>query len=131
VGWKRALPVFGDLMIARPAKARNGKLAQSIGFHSTLQRDTILGVGRARLFWLEYPQPKNGDNTMNADSAPLVGKKWTATELRKLPAEQRDAILEAAAALAEEIYRNNPELTDFEAFGEDDLYGESTAAPEG
>ena len=68
---------------------------------------------------------------MNPDSSPLLGKRWTAAELRKLPAEKRDAILEAAAALAEEIYRNNPELTDFEAFGEDDLYGESTAAPKG
>ena len=37
----------------------------------------------------------------------------------------------ANAALAEEIYRNDPQLTDFEAFGEEDLYGESTAAPEG
>ena len=68
---------------------------------------------------------------MNPDSSPLTGKRWTAAELRKLPAPQRDAILAAAAALAEEIYRNDPQLTDFEAFGEEDLYGESTAAPEG
>lgn len=54
-----------------------------------------------------------------------TGKRWTAAELRKLPEEQRNAILEAAAALAEEEYRNNPELTAFEAFGKDDLYGES------
>ncbi len=68
---------------------------------------------------------------MNPDSSSLLKKNWTAAELRKLPAQQRDAILEAAFAVAEEIYRNNPELTDFEAFGEDDMYGESTAAPEG
>jgi len=68
---------------------------------------------------------------MSPDSSPLPGKTWTAAELRKLPAEQRDAILEAAAAWAAELYHNDPELTDFEAFGEDDLYGESTAAPEG
>jgi hypothetical protein len=61
----------------------------------------------------------------------LKGKKWTAKELRQLPADERDAVLKAAAALAEELYRNNPALTDFEAFGEDDLYGESTAAPQG
>jgi hypothetical protein len=58
-------------------------------------------------------------------------KNWTAAELRKLPAHERDAILEAAAAVAEETYRNDPRLTDFEAFGVEDLYGESTAAPEG
>jgi hypothetical protein len=68
---------------------------------------------------------------MSSDSSPLAGKNWTAAELRKLPAQQRDAILEAAVALAEEIYRNDPQLTDFEAFGKEDLYGESTAAPEG
>ena len=34
--------------------------------------------------------------------------------------------MEAAAARAEEEYRNNPELTAFEAFGKDDLHGESS-----
>jgi hypothetical protein len=68
---------------------------------------------------------------MRPESRPLVEKNWTAAELRKLPAEKRDAILEAAAALAEELYRNNPALTEFDAFSEDDLYGESTAALEG
>jgi hypothetical protein len=59
---------------------------------------------------------------MNPDSSPLPEKNWTAAELPKLPANQRDAILAAAAALAEEIYRNDPQLTDFEAFGQEDLY---------
>ena len=67
---------------------------------------------------------------MYRDSSSLK-TNWTAAELRKLPAQQRDAILEAAAALAEDMYRHDPSLTDFEAFGEEDLYGESTAAPEG
>ena len=69
---------------------------------------------------------------MNAENSSLPEKKnWTAAQLRQLPAEQRNAILETAAAIAEAIYRNDPQLTDFEAFGEEDLYGESTAAPEG
>jgi hypothetical protein len=68
---------------------------------------------------------------MNPADSSLEAKTWTAAELRQLPAPQRDAILEEAAALAEEIYRGNPELTDFEAFGDEDLYGESTATPEG
>lgn len=54
-------------------------------------------------------------------------KRWTAAELRELPPEERNAILEAAAALAEEEYRTNPELMAFEAFGKDDLYGESSS----
>lgn len=55
-----------------------------------------------------------------------TNKRWTAAELRKLPPAEREAILEAAAALAEEEYRKNLELTAFEAFGKDDLYGESS-----
>lgn len=61
---------------------------------------------------------------MNSDSTPEHEKHWTAAELRKLPAQQRDAVLETAASIAEEIYRNDAQLTDFEAFGEEDLYGE-------
>jgi hypothetical protein len=56
---------------------------------------------------------------------------WTVSELRKLPASERDAVLAAAAATAEYEYRTNASLTDFEAFGEDDLHGQSTAASEG
>jgi hypothetical protein len=55
-----------------------------------------------------------------------VGKRWTAGELRKLPPKQRNAIMEAAAALAEEEYRTNRELTAFEPFGKDDLCAESS-----
>jgi len=53
---------------------------------------------------------------------------WTAAELRRLPPEERDAILAAAAALAEEHYRTDPSLTAFEAFGEKDLSVESSNA---
>ena len=65
---------------------------------------------------------------MNMEKPGSTNRKWTAAELRKLPAEERDAILEAAATLAEEEYRNNPELTAFEAFGKDDLYGDSSSS---
>ena len=55
-------------------------------------------------------------------------RRWTAAELRRLPAGERDAILAAAAALAEAEYRNDPALTAFEAFGEGDLYVHSSDA---
>ena len=58
----------------------------------------------------------------------LATHKWTATELRRLPAAERDAILSAAAALAENEYRHDKALTDFEAFGENDLYGDSSSS---
>jgi outer membrane murein-binding lipoprotein Lpp len=54
-------------------------------------------------------------------------QRWTAAQLRKLPPKERDAIMEAAAAAAEQEHRTNRELTAFEAFGKDDLYGESSS----
>ncbi len=44
-------------------------------------------------------------------------RRWTAEELRRLPAEQRSAILAEAAERAAPEYENDPQLTDFEAFG--------------
>lgn len=51
---------------------------------------------------------------------------WTAAELRQLPAEQRDAILVAAAAAAADEYRKDAALTAFDAFGEGDLHVHSS-----
>lgn len=53
-----------------------------------------------------------------------VGHRYSARELLKLSHEERDRILVAAAEAAEAEYRENPALSDFEAFGEDDLYDE-------
>ena len=47
------------------------------------------------------------------------------TELMKLPVERRDELLVSAAALAEEEYRANRALTDFEAVGEDEPHAGS------
>jgi hypothetical protein len=52
----------------------------------------------------------------------------TARQLRKMPCQERDAFLQAAAQAAEKEYRQNPELTSFEAFGKGDLHGDSSDA---
>jgi hypothetical protein len=65
---------------------------------------------------------------MSAEQVAPTKKRWTASELRKLPPVERDAILAAAAAVAEAESRNNPQLTAFEAFGKDDLCGDSSSA---
>ncbi len=62
---------------------------------------------------------------MNNPKTRDTSKTWTAKELRKLPPEERDAILEQQAIEAEQYYRNDPELTAFEAFGKDDIHGDS------
>ena len=55
---------------------------------------------------------------------PTEPHHWTAERVLKLPLEERDRFLAAQAALAKEEYRTNHDLTDFEAFGEGDLYDE-------
>ncbi|OGG44501.1 MAG: hypothetical protein A3F84_07105 [Candidatus Handelsmanbacteria bacterium RIFCSPLOWO2_12_FULL_64_10] len=65
---------------------------------------------------------------MKMDILVPPARRWSAAELRKLSPEQRDAIMEAAAALAEEEYHSNAELIAFEAFGKDDLHGDSSSA---
>ena len=65
---------------------------------------------------------------MASDVRQIEDNPLTAAELRKLPRARRDAVLEVAAQLAEHDYRHDPELTAFEAFGKDDLYGDSSGA---
>ena len=54
-------------------------------------------------------------------------RAWTASSLRMLTPAERDATLSDCAAIAESEYCSNPQLIDFEAFGEDDLHGQSRA----
>ena len=63
---------------------------------------------------------------MATDTATISRTHWTARELRKLPPHERDRVLEVAAKSAESEYRNNRDLTSFEAFGKDDLHGGSS-----
>jgi len=53
------------------------------------------------------------------ESAPAAS--LTPAELRRMPREQRQAILAAAAEKAEQDYRSDKELTGFEAFSEEEL----------
>jgi hypothetical protein len=55
-------------------------------------------------------------------------RNWTAAELRRLPPDRRDALLADAAARAVSDYECDRSLTDFEAFGEADLHGDSADA---
>jgi hypothetical protein len=48
-----------------------------------------------------------------------AARVYSAAELRRMPAAERDAILAAAAERAEVEYRNDPELTAFDAFDDD------------
>ena|SRR3990167_4845665 len=52
---------------------------------------------------------------------PVAAPRVTPGELRRMPREQRQAILAAAAALAEQDYHSDKDLTGFEAFSEEEL----------
>jgi len=45
-----------------------------------------------------------------------------------MPQDERNAILEVQAALVEKVYRTDPDLTAFEAFGEEDPHGDDSSA---
>ena len=65
---------------------------------------------------------------MTTREASTTQRTWTAEELLRLPREQRSVILAEAAERAAWHYDNDPELTAFEAFGEDDLHGDSSSS---
>lgn len=52
--------------------------------------------------------------------------RLTLAELRRMPRAQRQAILAAAAAMAEHDYHSNQELTGFAAFSEEELDGDES-----
>ena len=60
-----------------------------------------------------------------AESEPERGLYLSAVQLMRLPKRERDRIMAAAAVEAEAEYRTNRDLTDFEAFGDDDYFDET------
>jgi hypothetical protein len=65
-------------------------------------------------------QPAEPLPVVHYDAAGKPVPPWPSpVELRKLPPQVQDMILAASAALAEEEYRTNKDLTDFEAFAEE------------
>ena len=84
---------------------------------------TVAGVVRNGVVVPQAPLPEGAEVTirLNEEPAPVPAPRPTPAELRRMPREQRQAILAAAAALAEEDYRTDKELTGFEAFSEEEL----------
>jgi hypothetical protein len=62
---------------------------------------------------------------------PAVAGRFTPSELRRMPREQRQAVLTAAAEMAELDYRCDKELTGFEAFSEEQRDDDDSDSPEG
>ncbi len=69
---------------------------------------------------LDLKQATEPIYVVNYDATGKPVPPWPSpVELRKLPREMQERILATSAELAEEEYRINRELTDFEAFAEE------------
>jgi hypothetical protein len=83
---------------------------------------TITGIVKNGLVIPDTPLPEGSQVEIRVNGGPtdVTAARLTPTELRRLSREQRQAILAAAAELAEQDYRSDKELTGFEAFSEEE-----------
>jgi hypothetical protein len=88
--------------------------------------EQTISAALQRLAPEQWPQVLAFIDSLSEGATPALqagpDRRWSASELRKLPPAERRAILESQAALIENDYRHDAELTGFEAFGEKDLY---------
>ena len=84
---------------------------------------SIAGVVKNGVVVPETALPEDAIVEIRLNEGPMdvPAARLTPAELRRLPRERRQAILAAAAELAEEDYRCDKELTGFEAFSEEEL----------
>jgi hypothetical protein len=74
-----------------------------------------------RLDEIPTDPPAKRQDQPATESGQVPGAPLTPGELRNMPREQRQAFLSAAAQMAEEDYHFDKDLTDFEAFIEEEL----------
>ena len=80
----------------------------------------VAGVVKNGVVVPNAPLPEGAQVEIRLEElSPTAG--LTPRELRRMPREQRQAILATAAELAEQDYRSDKELTGFEAFSEEEL----------
>ncbi len=79
----------------------------------------VTGVVTNGLIVPATPLPEGARVEIHVPQPASETSRLTPTQLRKLPREQRRAILAASAALAEEVYRTDEDLTGFDAFSEE------------
>ncbi len=93
-----------------------------------IMSDSIPGHVKNGVIIPNAPLPEGAkvEIRLNEESAPrseglIPSSRLTAGQLRKMPREDRQAILSAAAEMAEQDYCFDKDLTGFEAFSEEDL----------
>jgi hypothetical protein len=85
--------------------------------------DVVAGLVRNGVVVPNSPLPEGATVEIHVLLGPAeaLAVRLTPSQLRKLPREQRQAVLAAAAELAEQDYLSDKELTGFEAFSEEEL----------
>jgi hypothetical protein len=88
---------------------------------------TIAGVVKNGVVVPNAALPEGAQVEIRLDGGPtdVPGVRLTPAELRRMPREQRQIILAAAAELAEDDYRTDKDLTGFKAFDEEELDDDS------
>jgi len=92
---------------------------------------TITGVVTNGVIVPNSPLPEGAHveiqvKSSRTEARPVAATPLTPGELRKMPREQRQAVLAAAAEMAEQDYRAGTELTAFDAFSEEELDGDES-----
>jgi hypothetical protein len=83
---------------------------------------TFAGVVKNGVVVPDAPLPEGAQVEIRLNAGPTeapTGRPGPA-QLRRMPREQRQAILAAAAEMAEQDYRSDKELTGFDAFSEEE-----------
>jgi len=87
---------------------------------------TITGVVTNGVIVPNSPLPEGAHveiqvKSSRTEARPVAATRLTPGELRKMPREQRQAVLAAAAEMAEQDYHSDKDLTGFEAFSDEEL----------
>lgn len=81
---------------------------------------TITGIVTNGVIVPNPPLPEGTRVEIHMQKGAHAGEaSLTASELRKMPREERQAVLAAAAEMAEQDYRDDKDLTGFDAFSEE------------
>lgn len=87
--------------------------------------DVVVGIVKNGVIVPNSPLPEGAQVEIQLKPAlpevpPTAAAGVSPSELRKLPREQRQVILAAAAEMAEEDYRSDRELTGFDALSDEE-----------
>lgn len=118
--------------LCRELSRRRWRKEEPISFHGSenpirLQQLTLHALAEGMISETQAERFCPDGIALDGLLVPLPQSRTSAADLLTLPTAERSSRLAAAAVAAAEDYRDNVELTDFEAFGANDLYDDPDA----